>query len=63
MAIETWEAVLLGVLLLLLLLWFGPGVRQAVKNTRRGSAQEWLGVLVPVGLVALFVVLLIAMVR
>ncbi|NIR31625.1 MAG: hypothetical protein GWN84_20400 [Gammaproteobacteria bacterium] len=63
MAIETWEAVLLGVLVLLLLLWFGPGVRQAVKNTRRASAQEWLGVLVPVGLVALFVMLLIAMVR
>lgn len=63
MAIETWEAVLLGVLVLLLLLWFGPGVRHAVKNTRRGSAQEWLGVLVPVGLVALFVMLLIAMVR
>lgn len=62
MTIDTWEAVLLGVLVLVLLLWFGPGAREAVKNTRRGTAQEWMSVLVPVGLVALFVALLVALV-
>jgi hypothetical protein len=61
MTISTWEAVLLGVMVLLLLLWFGPGVREAVKRTRRGTAQEWLSVLVPMAVVALFVILLIAM--
>lgn len=61
MTVPTWEAVLIGVGVLLLLLWLGPGVKQTLQNTRRGSAQEWMGVLIPIGVVALFVVLLIAL--
>lgn len=60
---STWEAVLVGVLALLVLLWFGPGVKQAVRQSRRGTAQEWRDVLVPIALVVLFIVLLVVMVR
>lgn len=63
MTVSPWEALLIGALVLLLLLWFGPGVRAAMRNSRRGTAEDWRGVLVPLGLVALFVILLLALVR
>jgi len=58
--IPTWEAVLTGVLVLVLLLWFVPGVKESVRRSRKGTAEDWRGVLLPLGLVALFVVLLLA---
>jgi hypothetical protein len=57
----TWETVLLGVLVVLLLLWFGPGARERVKNSPKGTAEDWRGVLIPIGVVVLFVLLLIAL--
>lgn len=63
MTVSTWEALLLGVLVLILLFWFGPGLRNAMKNNRRATAEEWRSVLWPLGLVVLFVILLIAWVR
>jgi hypothetical protein len=63
MTVSPWEALLIGALVLLLLLWLGPGVRAAMRNSRRGTAEDWRGVLVPLGLVALFVILLLALVR
>lgn len=63
MTISLWEALLLGVLVLVLLFWFVPGVRNAMRNSPRGTAEDWKSVLLPLGLVALFVVLLIAWVR
>lgn len=60
---SVWEALLLGALVLLVLFWFGPGVRNALRDSRRGTAEDWKGVLLPLGLVVLFVVLLIAFVR
>jgi len=62
-AVNTWQAVLIGVLVLLVLLWWGPGIKESVRNTRRGTAEEWRSALLPIALVALFVVLLIAMTR
>lgn len=63
MTVSTWEALLIGGLVLVLLLWFGPGIREAVKNSPRGTAEDWRGLLLPLGLVALFVILLIVFVR
>jgi len=54
-----WEKLLLGVMVLLVLLWFGPGVRTAFRERRDASREEWMGALVPIALVAGFVVLLI----
>lgn len=63
MTVNTWEALLIGVLVLVLLLWFGPGIRQSIKRSPRGTAEDWKGVLLPLGLVVLFVILLVALVR
>ena len=54
-----WEKLLLGVMVLLLLFWFRPGIKAAFKERRDASQAEWMGVLIPIALVAGFVVLLI----
>jgi hypothetical protein len=58
-----WEQILVGVLVLLLLLWFRPGIRAALRQSRDAKSRDWSGVIFPVGLVVLFVLLLIALVR
>ena len=58
-AMGLWEKLLLGVMVLLVLLWFRPGIKAAFKERRDASRDEWMGVLIPVALVAGFVVLLI----
>lgn len=63
MAVEPWEAVLAGVGALLLLLFFVPGVREQIKRSPRGTAEDWKGLILPIGLVVAFVVLLIFLVR
>lgn len=59
---STWEMLLVGVVVALVLLWMAPGMKQAFRNTRRGSRSEWLNVLVPIAAVVLFVLLLMALV-
>ncbi len=58
-----WEQILLGVLALLVLLWFRPGLKAALQKSRDAEQKDWHGVLFPVGVVVLFVILLIVMVR
>ncbi len=59
----TWEKILLGIAALLILLWFFPGVRAAMKHAPKGTADDWKGLLFPIGLVVLLVALLILSVR
>jgi di/tricarboxylate transporter len=54
-----WEKILLGVLVVLVLLWFRPGIKTMFKERRKASQQEWLSVLIPIALVAAFVAVLI----
>ena len=58
-----WEQILVGVLALLVLLWFLPGVGAAMKQSREAQSKDWRGALLPVAMVVLFVLLLISMVR
>ena len=57
-AMGLWEKILLGVLVLLVLLRFRPGIKQAFSERRDASREEWMSVLIPIALVAGFVVLL-----
>jgi len=52
------SALLLGMMLVMIF----PRARQMIKNSPKGSGGDWMGVLVPIGLVALFVMLLISIV-
>ncbi len=54
-----WEKLLLGVLVLLVLLWFRPGLKKMFNERREASREEWMSALIPIALVAGFVILLI----
>ncbi len=58
---STWEAVMYGVLALLVILWFRPGIKASMARSQQAE-KDWPAVLVPIALVVLFVVFLVAMV-
>jgi di/tricarboxylate transporter len=59
---STWEMLLLGVLVLLVLFWIGPGVKAMLEKSRQAENRDWTGFLLPIALVVLFVLFLISMV-
>jgi hypothetical protein len=58
--LENWERILLGIAAVVVVLLFFPGVKRTVEQSRKGSAEDWRGVLLPLGLVVAFVLFLIA---
>jgi hypothetical protein len=56
-----WEKILIGALVVLVLLWFRPGLKAAFQERRKASQDEWMSVLIPIALVAAFVTLLIVL--
>ncbi|MFQ5644881.1 MAG: hypothetical protein ACE5FQ_14460 [Thiogranum sp.] len=61
-SMALWEKLLLGIMVVLVLLWIRPGLKTAFSERRKASRAEWMSVLVPVALVAAFVVLLMMLV-
>ena len=61
-SMATWEMVLVGVLVVLVLLWVRPGIKNVFEQSRQAENKDWAGVLIPIGFVVLFVLLLIMMV-
>lgn len=57
---QLWEQILIGIVVVLVLLWFRPGLKAAFKERRQASQADWMSALIPLALVALFVILLIA---
>ena len=57
-----WEILLGGVAALLLILWFRPGIKAAMERSKTAK-KDWPAMLIPIGLVVLFVILLIQVVR
>ncbi|MCP5158876.1 MAG: hypothetical protein H6974_01495 [Gammaproteobacteria bacterium] len=57
-----WELLLGGIVALLVILWFRPGIKAAMERSKT-TQKDWPAVLIPIGLVVLFVILLIQMVR
>ena len=56
--IATWEKLLLGVLALLVILWFSPGINK-MMGVSRDAKSDWIGLTIPIAMVSLFVFLLI----
>ncbi len=56
-----WEKLLLGVLVVVVLLWFRPGLKAAFRERRQATQAEWLSALIPIALVAAFVIVLIVL--
>ena len=59
---ELWEAILAGVLVLAVLFFFGPGAKRSAENAPKAKAGDWRAALIPILLVAGFVVLMILMI-
>ncbi len=61
--VSTWEAVLLGVLALLLVFWFRPGIKEALRQSQEAENKDWAAALIPIAVVVLFVILLIVLAK
>ena len=59
--LATWEKILLGVLALLIVLWFFPGVKTLMKEST-DATRDWPAIVLPLVAVVAFVVLLISIV-
>ena len=59
---STWEMLLMGALVILVLFWMGPGVKVMLERSRQAESRDWAGFLWPIVLVVLFVLLLIKLV-
>lgn len=55
---QMWEQVALGAIILVVLLWRLPKVSKAMEQ-HRDEPKDWMSVLIPIGLVVLFVIVLI----
>lgn len=60
---ELWHQVLLVILALLIIFVFGPTSSRMLKQSPKGSREDWIGLLKPVVLVIAFVVMLIMVAR
>ena len=59
--LATWEKLLIGVIGLLVLLWFSPGIKTMIGQSRKAQ-KTWPGVLIPAVVVVIFVILLLNLV-
>ncbi len=58
----TWEKIVVGALVLLLLFAMRPGIKAMLEQSRRAE-KDWMAVLLPIAAVVLFVIFLIAVNR
>ncbi|NOT11961.1 MAG: hypothetical protein HOP23_09040 [Methylococcaceae bacterium] len=58
---STWESLLLGAMVILVIFWMRPGIKAAIAQSRQ-TKSDWNSVLIPMALVVLFVIFLIMMV-
>ena len=57
-----WTKIGTALLLGAMLIFIFPRMREAVKNSPKGTSQDWMGFIIPLAAVIAFVILLIMMV-
>jgi hypothetical protein len=57
-----WLKIASAVLLVAMFFMILPSAKRMVKESPKGSASDWMGFIVPMAVVALFIVLLITLV-
>lgn len=53
-----WEQLALGAVALLVIFWFRPGIKAALKQSEEAE-KDWAGILLPIAAVILFVIFLV----
>lgn len=61
METSLWENLLMGVMVVGIILWMRPGIKASMQQTR-DAKSDWMGALIPIGFVVIFIIFLIAMV-
>ncbi len=61
MELSLWENILLGAIAIGVILWMKPGIKSSLLHGEKAES-DWMGLLVPLGFVVIFVIFLIAMV-
>jgi len=61
MEFSIWENLLLGLMVIGIIFWFKPGIKSSIQLSKTAET-DWMGVLIPVACVVMFIVFLIAMV-
>lgn len=61
MEFSIWENLLLGVMVLGIIFWMKPGIKASMQISK-DAESDWMGVLLPVGGVVVFIIFLVAMV-
>lgn len=59
--LSTWELVLVSAMVILVLFWFGPGIKATLAQSQQAE-KDWVGLMIPILAVVLFVLFLIMMV-
>ena len=60
-AFSSWESLLLGVMVILIIFWMKPGIKASLEQSKNAES-DWGSLLLPLGFVVLFVIFLVAMV-
>jgi hypothetical protein len=56
---DTWEKVVIGIILVVLIFWLLPGTRQMIEKSK-DAPKDWKGLLIPIAAVVLFIMFLIS---
>lgn len=57
-SMALWEQIFLGIMVLLILFWFIPGIKSNMKHSS-AAESDWPGLLKPIAAVVVFIILLI----
>lgn len=57
-----WMEVISGLALVMFIVVMLPTAKNAIQNSPKGSSADWLGFVIPIAIIALFVILLIQLV-
>ena len=57
-----WLKIASGLALVAMFFYLLPRAKHMVKNSPKGSVSDWMGYVIPIAVIALFIVLLIALV-
>jgi hypothetical protein len=60
--LSSWENLLLGALAIGIIFWFKPGIKAALERSKQAKS-DWVGVLIPLSAVIIFVFILVNMVK
>ncbi len=58
---STWESLLIGLMALGIIFWMKPSIKATFEKSREAKS-DWMGLLVPIGFVVMFVIFLVAMI-